>query len=157
MRRSLATVGAATLLSLVAAVPAFACGGLVNPNGTVTLVKTTTLAGYRWGVEHYITSFKFEGGGSKFGSIVPLPAVPSKIRRGGDWTLKRLVEEITPPQPQPASAPREDSGGGEAEVVKEKVIDSVRVQILKGGAEEVGRWAKNNGFALPPDAPEVLD
>lgn len=158
MRRSLAIISAATLFSLVAAAPAFACGGLVNPNGTVSLVKTTTLAGYRWGVEHYITGFKFDGGGAKFGSIIPIPAVPSKIKAGGAWTLKRLVQEVTPPTPQPAGAPRaNDAGGGEATVVKEKRIGSARVQILKGGGDAVGRWAKNNGFALPPDAPEVLD
>ncbi|HWL66119.1 MAG TPA: DUF2330 domain-containing protein, partial [Actinomycetota bacterium] len=128
-----------------------------NPNGTVTLVKTTTLAGYRYGVEHYITVFKFDGGGAKFGSIVPLPAIPSKIRRGGDWTLQRLVREVAPP---PAPNEAQPSGGraeDDAKVVKEKVIDSVRVQILKGGGDAVGRWAKNEGFALPPDAPEVLD
>lgn len=157
MRRSLITTGAAIVMILVVAVPAFACGGLVNPNGTVSLVKTTTLAGYRWGVEHYITSFKFDGGGAKFGSIVPIPAEPSKIRRGGDWTLKRLVEEVTPQPEQASGGAPSSSRDGEAEVVKEKVIDSVRVQILKGGADQVGRWAKNNGFALPPDAPEVLD
>ena len=158
MRRILAAFLVAGSFGLIAAAPAFACGGLVNPNGTVSLVKTTTLAGYRWGVEHYITSFKFEGGGSKFGSIIPIPAVPNKIKRGGQWTLKRLVQEVAPPAPErvqgePSSA---DSGGG-AKVVKEKVIDSVRVQILKGGARAVGRWAKEKGFALPPDAPEVLD
>ena len=73
MKRLLAVATVAGTISLMGAGPALACGGLVNPNGTVTLVKTTTLAGYRYGVEHYITVFKFDGGGAKFGSIVSIP------------------------------------------------------------------------------------
>ncbi len=36
-------------------------------------------------------------------------------------------------------------------------IDALDVTVLKGGADEVGRWATEHGFRLPPDAPEVLD
>ena len=42
-----------------------ACGGLVTPNGTVSLLKTTTLAAYHEGVEHYVTSFEFAGEGRR--------------------------------------------------------------------------------------------
>ncbi len=38
-----------------------ACGGLVAPNGTISLLRTTTLAAYHDGVEHYITSFSYAG------------------------------------------------------------------------------------------------
>src|SRR6266581_4969913 len=76
--------------------PAFACGGLIGRNGTVSLVRTTTLAGYHDGVEHYVTSFSFAGAGGAFGSIVPLPGIPAKVERGGNWTLQRLVRETTP-------------------------------------------------------------
>src|SRR5436189_165330 len=70
---------------------AAACGGLVAPNGTVRLLSTTTLAAWHDGVEHYVTSFKFAGDGQgEFGSIVPLPGIPTKVERGGDWTLQRL-------------------------------------------------------------------
>lgn len=156
LRRVVVTILAATSL-LVAAVPAWACGGLVNPNGTVSLVRTTTLAGYRWGVEHYITSFKFAGGGAEFGSIVPLPGIPKKVTRGGDWTLQRLVREVTPPVPQPESAPTAGGDSGGAEVIYETEIDSLKITILKGGGTAVGEWAENNGFVLSADAPEVLD
>ena len=84
---------------LLAAQPAMACGGLVGPGGTVQLARTTTLAGYHDGVEHYLTSFTYAGGGARFGSIVPLPGVPSDVRKGGEWTLQRLVRE-TQPQPE---------------------------------------------------------
>jgi hypothetical protein len=87
------------LLTLLVAAPAWACGGLVNANGTVTLVRTTTLAAYHRGVEHYVTSFQFAGGKGEFGSIIPLPGVPTEVIRGGDWTLQRLVQET---QPMPA-------------------------------------------------------
>ena len=157
MRRTALTLLVLPLVLLVAA-PAWACGGLVNPNGTVALVKTTTLAGYRDGVEHYVTSFEFAGGGAEFGSIVPLPGIPSKVSRAGDWTLQRLVQEITPPVAELRSAA--DSAGAEsakAEVLLETRIDALDITILKGGGDAVGEWAEENGFSLTPDAPEVLD
>jgi hypothetical protein len=157
--RRILLVGALVVgLSGVGTAVAWACGGLVNPNGTVSLVRTSTLAGYRWGVEHYITSFEFEGGGAKFGSIVPLPDIPSKVRRGGDWTLARLAQEVAPPpQATPTPQPTVTATQAPAEELYETEIDSVKITILRGGGDAVGRWAKENGFALSPDAPEVLD
>ncbi|MDQ4025768.1 MAG: DUF2330 domain-containing protein [Actinomycetota bacterium] len=156
MRRWIA--GVATVVAVVVgAAPAWACGGLVAPNGTVNLVRTTTFAGYHDGVEHYVTSFEFAGGGGEFGSIVPLPGIPSDVVRGGDWTLQRLVEEVSPP----VTFDAERAGGvalaANAEVILEKRIDALDITILKGGAAEVGQWALDNGFALPPDAPDVLE
>src|SRR5947208_5451749 len=96
MRRFLLVAAASALMVGVAAGPALACGGLIGRNGAVNLVRTTTLAGYHDGIEHYVTSFSFAGGGGEFGSIVPLPGVPSDVARGGDWTLQRLVRETQP-------------------------------------------------------------
>src|SRR2546427_5307725 len=73
--------------------PAAACAGLIGSNGAVNLGRTTTLAGYHEGVEHYVTAFQFQGGGGEFGTLIPLPGVPSKVERGGDWTLQRLVRD----------------------------------------------------------------
>src|SRR5919107_4738198 len=97
MRRRMATalLGAALATILVAG-PLLACGGLIGPNGAVNLLRTSTFAGYHDGVEHYVTAFKFAGGGGKFGSIIPLPGVPTNVERGGDWTLQRLVRETEP-------------------------------------------------------------
>ncbi len=36
-------------------------------------------------------------------------------------------------------------------------IDALDITVLRGGAAEVGQWATDHGFRLPPDAPEVLD
>src|SRR5207248_1447279 len=81
----------------VIASPAVACAGLVGENGTIKLVRTTTLAAYHHGVERYVTSFQFTGQGKEVGSIVPLPDVPAKVQRAGDWTLQRLEREVAPP------------------------------------------------------------
>lgn len=137
---------------------ALACAGVFSPNGNVNLLRTSTLAGYADGIEHYVTSFTFSGGGGEFGSVVPLPGVPTTVERGGDWTLQRLNREVTPVREafaagNLATAARADS----AEVLLETTIDALDITILKGGGDEVGAWAKDNGFLLAPDAPEVLD
>ena len=149
---------AITLLSFVSlGAPALACGGLIGPNGAVNLLKTSTLAGFVDGVEHYVTSFEFAGGGGEFGSIVPLPDVPTKVERGGDWTLQRLVREVSPPVAEFAGAVRPAAAERSAKVILETRIDALDITILEGGGDEVGTWAKEHGFQLPPDAPEVLD
>ena len=45
----------------------------------------------------------------------------------------------------------------DAQVLLETKIDALDITVLKGGADEVGRWALDHGFFLTPDAPEVLD
>src|SRR5215210_3052003 len=86
----------ATTLALLFASPAGACGGLVGENGSIELVRTTTLAAYHDGIERYVTSFEFSGKGESVGSIIPLPDIPTDVVRGGDWTLQRLAREVAP-------------------------------------------------------------
>ena len=159
MRRRVSITTFLTVAMLVLAAPAFACGGLLSPNGSVNLLRTTTLAAYHEGVEHYVTSFRFVGGGgAKFGSIVPLPGVPTTVERGGDWTLQRLVREVRPPVFVATALNAEDSAAGRsAKVLLEKRIDALDITVLEGGGDAVARWAEKNGFILSPDAPEVLD
>jgi uncharacterized protein DUF2330 len=151
-----ALLGASMALLLVAG-PALACGGLIGPNGAVNLLRTTTFAGYHDGVEHYVTAFQFQGGGGAFGSITPLPGVPSSVEKGGDWTLQRLVQETTPQSAFRLELAFGAAASADAEVLMKVRIDALDVTVLKGGAAEVGQWAAKNGFRLPPDAPEVLD
>jgi hypothetical protein len=158
MRPRLAAAFATVALTALTATPVLACGGLIGPNGAVNLLKTTTLAGYSEGTEHYITAFEFAGvGGGQFGSIVPLPDIPSQILKGGDWTLQRLVRETDPPPVFAFDAARQAAPAGSAEVLQEVRIDALDITILKGAGDEVGRWATDHGFRLPPDSPEVLD
>jgi hypothetical protein len=132
-----------------------ACGGLIGPNGAVNLVRTTTFAAYHDGVEHYVTAFKFAGGGGKFGSITPLPDVPSSVVKGGDWTLQRLVRE-TQLRLFDLAARAAPAASGAEEIMKVR-IDALDLTVLRGGAADIGAWAKEHGFRLPPDAPEVLE
>ncbi|HJR19896.1 MAG TPA: DUF2330 domain-containing protein [Actinomycetota bacterium] len=158
MRRRLLTLFALTLALMTLAGPALACGGLLSPNGSVNLLRTTTLAAYHDGIEHYITSFRFVGGGgAKFGSIVPLPGVPTDVVKAGDWTLQRLIREVRPPAPEArVFAATADSVAGAKELLNVS-IDALDITVLEGGAAEVAKWATDKGFLLSPDAPEVLD
>ncbi|MEP6757989.1 MAG: DUF2330 domain-containing protein [Actinomycetota bacterium] len=156
-RAAVVSVVAATVL-MGGAVSAFACGGLVAPNGTISLTRTTTLAAYHRGIEHYLFSFSYAGKvDGSLGSITPLPGVPTKIIKGGDWTLQRLNLEVHPVLEERAAAlaPTTDLVAG-AEVLMRAKVDSLDITVLKGGAVAVGNWAREHGFFLPPDAPEVL-
>jgi len=158
MRKLLLSMIIATVAATGAAAPAVACGGIFSKNGEVNLVRTTTLAAYSGGVEHYVTAFKFAGSGRAFGSIVPLPGVPSAVEKGGEWTLQRLVREVQPPSRGREVALAADSAAAApAEVLLETRIDALDLTVLRGGGAAVGEWATANGFALTPDAPEVLD
>ncbi len=165
MTRSISRTGAAMIraagVALVAialsAAPALACGGLIGPNGAVNLIRTTTLAGYHNGEEHYITAFQFAGGGGSFGSLTPLPGIPSKVEKGGDWTLQRLIQETEPQFDRAFLAAEAAPPAGSAEELMKVRIDALDITVLRGGPAEVGRWATDHGFRLPPDSPEVLD
>jgi hypothetical protein len=152
----LATVAAVAVV--VVAAPAVACGGLVGENGTIQLTRTTTLAAFHDGVERYVTSFEFTGSGKEVGSIVPLPAVPQKVERGGDWTLQRLEREVAPREHLLLSnAGPQGAAGLPAQVILSTKIDALDITVLRGGGDAVGRWATEHGFLLTPDAPEMLD
>ena len=158
MRRAVVAALVVVPLSLTMASPAGACGGLVGENGSIELLRTTTLAAYSDGVERYVTGFEFTGEGEEVGSIIPLPDVPTEVIRGGDWTLQRLSQEVAPPPPDAragADAASAESAG--PEIILETQIDALDITVLKGGGDEVGQWATENGFLLTPDAPEVLD
>ncbi len=159
MRRTLAAALLSGVVMVTIAGPAAACGGLVGANGSINLLRTATLAAYHDGIEHYVTSFEFAGGGAEFGSIVPLPGIPSEVKRGGEWTLQRLQQEVAPPDRfalQSADAAANSVARG-PKVILEAEIDALDITVLQGGGDEVGIWAQENGFQLPPDAPEVLD
>ena len=150
---SLCALALAFLIALPAA--AFACGGLVAPGHAEVLQRATTLAAWHAGVEHYVTGFQFAGTADRFGYIIPLPGVPTKIEKGGGWTLERLEQEVAPPfhfkaidLAVPAAA--------RVSVLQSVRIGALDIKVVRGGGADVAAWAKANGFPLSPDAPQVL-
>jgi hypothetical protein len=148
---------AVVIALLIGAAPALACGGLVGRGGTVQLSRTTTLAAYHDGVEHYVTAFEYRGGGARFGSIIPLPGVPTKVEKGGAWTLQRLIRETQPVLEASALSAAAPAAAGRAVEVLRTKVDALDITVLRGGGMGVGTWAREHGFGLSPDAPEVLD
>src|SRR4051794_729141 len=158
-RRSVTALAGTLLVVLLGtASPALACAGLIGSNGAVNLGRTTTFAAYHDGVEHYVTAFKFLGGGGQFGTLIPLPDVPSSVEKGGGWTLQRLVRETQPVRAlalsAPASAGRAEDG---VQILLETKVDALDITVLSGGSHAVADWALDHGFRLSPDAPEVLE
>ena len=155
--RAGASLAAALLLLVLAAAPALACGGLIGPNGAVNLLRTTTFAGYHDGKEHYVTAFQFAGGGGAFGSLTPLPGVPSKVEKGGDWTLQRLHPRDRAARPL-RERRRVAAASAAAEVLMEVQHRRARHhRPARAAPTRSATWATEHGFRLPPDAPEVLD
>src|SRR6478752_3430062 len=139
--RRLVVAGITAALVLVPAGTAFACGALLAPNGTISLTRTTTLAAYRNGVEHYITSFEYAGKTSgDVGSIIPLPGIPSKVIKGGGWTLQRLVLETNPPIFANDGAVAASAAPERALVILKAKIVSPDLTVRKGGAVAAGSW-----------------
>ncbi|GAC1328357.1 MAG: hypothetical protein NVSMB17_03670 [Candidatus Dormibacteria bacterium] len=149
MIRTLGAVVLAATAMGAQVVTAAACGGLVAPNGAIRLTRAATLVDWHKGVEHYLTSFSYAGGGvTDFGYIVPLPAAPDRVEEGGGWTLQRL-ERATHPQPQFSGATAglalTDSGAQVLQTVQVKALDIV---ILRGSGKEIVAWCAENRFLL---------
>ena len=136
---------------------ALACGGLVAPGHAEVLQKATTLVVWHGGFEHYITGFQFAGSANSFGYIIPLPGNPTKIQKGGDWTLERLEREVNPvPQFAGAAAVSAPAASARVVVLQQTKVGALGITVVRGGGPDVAAWAKRNGFDLTPDAPKVL-
>lgn len=154
MRRFFTLTSLLVATMLVGVPAAQACGFLVSANGAVNLGRTTTLVVWEDGIEHYVTSFEFSGDAESFGSIIPLPAEPTDVRRAGDWTLQRLQIEVAPPAPRNVQFLAGNVEAADAEVILRTQIDSLDIAVLRGGGNEVLAWVNENGFDLP-DGPET--
>jgi hypothetical protein len=151
MRKKLLVILVSTLALFIFQTPsAFACGGLVAPDGDVRLERASTLVAWHNGVEHYLTSFAYQGTQNNVGWIVPLPTVPEKIEAGGAWTFQRLERESQPQQFEgrgvlTAAAP--DS----AQVLQQVKVEALNVTVIKGSGQEILNWAGQNGFFVDED------
>ncbi len=136
---------------------AAACGGLVAPNGSVRLSRAATLIAWHDGIEHYLTSFSYQGDASNLGWIVPLPAVPLKIQEGGAWTLQRLFRE-THPVVADAAFGAEDrlAAAPSAQVIEQVKVEALDITVLRGSGQEVLDWAAKNGFSVAGDTRDHL-
>lgn len=148
--KALVPAAVALVLLLAQAAPAAACGGLVAPNGAVRLQRATTLVAWQDGVEHYLTTFTYEGDVSSVGYIVPLPSAPSEpVVAGGAWTLQRLERETHPVPPNAGFGLQHDSlAGAGVQVLQQVQIDALNVTVVKGAGDDVLTWATDNGFSV---------
>jgi hypothetical protein len=135
---------------------ALACGGLVADEHAEVLRRATTLAAWHDGYEHYVTGFQFAGSASSFGYIIPLPGVPSKIQKGGEWTLERLELEVSPVGEAVAALRAAPAPAGDVTVIKQVRVDALDITVVRGGGPDVAAWAEEHGFDLTPDTPVVL-
>lgn len=131
--------------------PAAACGGLIAPDGDVRLARAATLVAWHNGIEHYLTSFTYEGQASNVGWIVPLPAVPTKIESGGAWTLQRLSIEAHPLPPRSIFDQGINTAASGAQVLQQVKVEALNITVVKGSGEEIVTWAYHNGFYLDDD------
>ena len=146
MLKKLAAIAIALGLFATQALPAFACGALVAPNGSVRLARATTLVAWHDGVERYLSSFSYQGDFSNLGWIVPLPAVPTKIEEGGAWTLQRLERETHPAQP--TFGVEATASSDAATVLQQVKIEALNITVIRGSGSQVLNWATGNGFFL---------
>jgi Uncharacterized protein conserved in bacteria (DUF2330) len=158
MLRRLTCVLIVSVAALVLApAAALACGGLVAPGHAEALQRATTLSAWHDGYEHYVTGFQFVGSAERFGYIIPLPGVPSKIEKGGEWTLERLLREVNPVREFAADAAGVAAPAPKVTVIQRVTVDALDIVVVKGGGRDVAAWAGQNGFALTPDTPTVMD
>ena len=156
MRKFLfATIGVGAAVVLQAG-PAFACGGLVAPDGDVRLAKATTFVAWSAGVEHYVTSFAFTGAVTDVGWIVPLPAVPTSITEAGAWTLQRLEREFAPPELLQLAVDAAPAHGAPAIVIEQVQVEALDVTVLKGSGQAVIDWCTHNGFLVSAEIKDHL-
>jgi hypothetical protein len=143
-------------LFVIQTLPAFACGGLVAPNGSVRLARAATLVAWHDGIEQYMTSFTYQGDSSNFGWIVPLPAVPIKIQEGGAWTLQRLFLETHPTPPETVRFEAAASSAGGVQILQQVKVEALNITVVRGSGQAVLDWATSNGFAVDDETRDHL-
>lgn len=156
MFKKIAALTIALGIFVVQALPAFACGGLVAPNGAVRLSRATTLVAWHDGIERYMTAFTYQGDVKDVGWIVPLPAIPLKIEEGGAWTLQRLDRESHPQKFVLEAAGAATAPQHSATVIEQVKIEALNITVIRGNGVEVLNWAASNGFSVDAETRDHL-
>ena len=149
------------IVTALTASAAGACGSLVAANGAVNLVRTSTLAAYHDGVEHYMHQLRVHRrAAGAFGSIVPLPANPTTVERGGRLDAAATSSARWPRSTSLAAETfsAATAAGDRVQVLREVRIESLDITILRGGGKAVAKWAEDAGLRPHPwTAPQVFD
>src|SRR5260221_13744287 len=152
MRRKFLVPAIATAIALglfaFQALPALACGGLIAPDGDVHLARAPPFVAWHNGIEHYLTSFTYQGNATNVGWIVPLPAVPLNVEEGGAWTLQRLELETHPGAQDQERFAAAASTAGSAQVLEQVKIEALNITVLLGSDKEGLNWVQSNNFFL---------
>jgi hypothetical protein len=157
MFRVLGAAAMAVAALLTQVLPAAACGGLISPNGSIRLTRASTLVDWHNGVEHYLTSFSYQGGGfSDFGFIVPLPAAPDKVEEGGGWTLQRLNRVVNPPR-LAVFAAADLAAAPAPEVLQTVQVKALDITVLKGSGPSIVDWCLKNHYFLNAETKAHLE
>jgi hypothetical protein len=140
----------ALLLLAVQATPAAACGSLLAPNGAIRLSRAATLVDWHDGVEHYMTSFTYQGDASITSAGSCRCQRIETIEEGGGWTLQRLVRETHPvvrtfSLAGDANAPQATSS---AQVLQQVKVQALDITVVKGSGDEIVQWGRHNGFFI---------
>lgn len=146
--RLMLALAVAVLALAFGAVPALACGALVAPNGSVRLGQTTSFVSWHDGIEHYLTSFSFQGQAQDVGWIIPLPARPLSVQEGGAWTLQRLELQVHPVPRLLFNGLAEAAPSVRAQVLLKTQIAALDITVIRGSGPAILNWCRDNGFKL---------
>ena len=143
-----------TLALDLGAAPAVACGGLVGENGTIQLVRTTTLAAYRDGdraLRHVVRVHR-RGRGGRLDRAA--------ARRADRGRARRRLDAAAPGPGGGAAASVELAAAGRSAAAAERRRGAARDEDRRprhhrpaGRGRRGRRWAADHGFLLTPDAP----
>lgn len=165
------------LLPALAPASARACA-VLSPDSRATLAQEQTIIVWdaQRRTEHFIRRLEFNTGDSRpsenssIGFLVPTPGVPQLAEVSGqaftrvqNWMRPREIHRtenryhFSVLQSRPnqdgfvgAAAPNSSAPGEGVQVLAQQQVGAMQATVLKGGAGEVVRWLKRNGYPTRP-------
>jgi hypothetical protein len=135
----------------------------------VRLARATTFFAWHDGIEHYLTTFKYQetntNSAANVGWLVPLPAIPLKIEEGGAWTLQRLALETHPVRFAAFGAEDTSVPSATAVVLQQVRVEALNITVIKSWRlnrtqanqlrGQINRLAREQAFAVGTVTVEV--